>query len=237
VRSDTTAIVLDLGPGTLLELRKHIDYRILNGIVVSHLHVDHMLDLIALRFALSYNPDPAPARIRLFMPPGGVEMLDRAATAFDTPGSDLDWFGSVYDIHEYDPYASIEIGDLTCTFHPTVHWVPCWAIRVHPDGDDGDLLYTADTGPAADLAGFGQGASVVLAEAADRSDNPSPLKDRGHLSPTEAGKLAADIGAHTLILTHIWEERGHADVMREAQAAYSGSLLRATPSLECTWKS
>ncbi len=54
--SGTTSIVFDLGPGTLLELRRHCNYRDLDGIVISHMHLDHILDLCALRFALAYNP-------------------------------------------------------------------------------------------------------------------------------------------------------------------------------------
>jgi ribonuclease BN (tRNA processing enzyme) len=42
-------VVLDLGPGTLPELRRHTDYRTLRAVVISHLHPDHTLDLVALQ--------------------------------------------------------------------------------------------------------------------------------------------------------------------------------------------
>lgn len=235
VESDTASIVLDMGPGTLLELRAHIDYRSIDGIVISHLHADHILDLVALRFTLSYNPVSAPARIPLFVPPDGIDTLERIALAFEGPGSGLEWFSVVFDIHQYDPDAEVMLGDLVCTFHPTVHYVPCWAIRVR--SDDGDLLYTADTGPTADLTTFGQGASVVVAEATDRPDNPAPIQERGHLTPEEAAQLAVDIGANTLVLTHIWEEYDPGEVMDNAGSVFAGALLRASPGMTVRWSS
>ena len=45
VQTDRTRLVLDLGPGTLQELRRHTDFRMPDAVIVSHMHVDHVLDL------------------------------------------------------------------------------------------------------------------------------------------------------------------------------------------------
>lgn len=237
VRSDSTAIVLDMGPGTLAELRAQIDYRQLDGIVISHLHVDHILDLIELRFTLAYNPIPPERPIPLFLPPDGISTLRRIAQAFESPESGLEWFTGVFDVHEYDPNGLVEVGDLTCSFAETVHFVPCWSIRVIAPGDAGDLFYTADTGPSADLVPAARGAAVVIAEAADNSAADTPLDERGHLTPAEAAILAREAGARMLVLTHLWEELGTDDMMRQASEQFPGTLLRATPGMEVTWTS
>lgn len=237
VQSDASSLVLDLGPGTLQQLRAHTDVRELDGIVISHLHADHIADLVALRFTLSYNPIPPPRPIPLHVPPEGIATLRRIAQAFDSPDSGLEWFASAFDVHEYDPSETVAVGDLTCSFQPTAHFVPCWAIRVHASDGSGDLLYTADTGPTADLIEFGTGSSLIIAEAADLPTNTMPIEQRGHLTPQEAGQLASDVGAHTLVLTHIWEEHGIEDVMQAAGERFSGVLLRAIPGMETRWKS
>jgi ribonuclease BN (tRNA processing enzyme) len=237
VRSDTTSIVLDMGPGTLAELRAQIDYRTLDGIVISHLHVDHILDLIELRFTLAYNPIPAERPLPLFLPPDGISTLRRIAQAFESPESGLEWFTGVFDVHEFDPGGLVEIGDLTCSFAETVHFVPCWAIRVIAPGGAGDLFYTADTGPSADLVPAAWGASVVVAEATDRIAPDMPWERRGHLTPDEAATLARDAGAKTLVLTHMWEEKHPAALMDVAGGIFTGTLLRATPGMEVTWTS
>src|ERR687894_584661 len=78
VETPGARIVLDLGPGTLAELRRHADFRTLDGVVISHMHVDHVLDLLALRHALAYNPIAAPAPVPVWLPPRGADLLARA---------------------------------------------------------------------------------------------------------------------------------------------------------------
>jgi len=222
VRSGTTALVLDMGPGTLAELRAHVDYRTLDGIVISHLHVDHILDLVELRFTLAYNPIPAERAVPLFLPPDGIATLRRVAQAFESPES-AGWSGSPasFDVHEYDPEGLVEIGDLTCSFQPTVHFVPCWAIRVMRPRRRGRSLLHRRHRPGGRPAARGRGAAVVIAEAADKSPGDMPWEQRGHLTPEEAAALAPTRGARTLVLTHIWEELGADDQLRRAPASTS----------------
>src|SRR5215212_4925265 len=76
------AVVMDLGPGTLLELRRHIDLRSLDGLIISHQHLDHILDVAALRYALLYSPSRPRAPLPLWIPPGSEETLHYLARAF-----------------------------------------------------------------------------------------------------------------------------------------------------------
>src|SRR3954454_4151457 len=129
VETTSTRLVLDLGPGTLSELRRHADFRTLDAVIVSHLHVDHVLDLLALRHALAYNPRPAPAPTPVWLPPGGIEFLAAATAPFDAcdePGR----FAATVSTAEYLPETPLVIGDVTVSFAPTVHYIPAWAIRV-----------------------------------------------------------------------------------------------------------
>ena len=131
VQTDRTRLVLDLGPGTLQELRRHTDFRTLDAVIVSHMHVDHVLDLLALRHALAYNPLPAPAPVPIWLPPGGSELLTQATAPFDAcdePGR----FAATVKVAEYDPARPLPVGDVIVTFAPATHYIPAWAIRVQP---------------------------------------------------------------------------------------------------------
>ena len=107
-----TSLVLDLGPGTLQELRKHTDFRALDAVVISHLHVDHMLDVVAMRFALAYNPVKPAALVALWLPPGGIALLQRLGEAFDFEGDATTFFSRVFDVREYDPDQPLAIGEV-----------------------------------------------------------------------------------------------------------------------------
>lgn len=235
IEADGTRLVLDLGPGTLPELRRHADFRTLDAVVVSHVHLDHVLDLLALRFALAYNPRPAPAPIPLWLPPGGRAFLARAADAFASPGETDRFFHDYFGLAEYDPRQSLAVGNLRLSFAPTAHFLPCWAIRVETATADAVLTYTADTGPGTDLAPFARGSAVLVAEANDLDPAAEPAADRGHLTAVEAGDLARRCGAGTLVLTHLWEENGLPDYLAQAASVFPGRIELARPGLRLDW--
>lgn len=236
VESATARVVLDLGPGTLQELRKHANYRMLSAIVISHMHVDHIADLLALRFALAYNPISPPKPVPLVLPPGGRAVLDKLAAVFTGQGEVAEFFGSVFAIAEFDPGAELVLSGVRLSFLPTVHFIPCWAIRLA--GDDshvGDLTYTADSGPAAALAAFAHGSRVLISEATYIDPPDTPFEQRGHLTASEAGVVATAAAVPILVLSHLWEELGFEQYRAAAARNFSGRIELARPGLHLEW--
>jgi ribonuclease BN (tRNA processing enzyme) len=211
----------------------HADFRALDAVVISHLHLDHLLDLLALRYALAYNPVPPRRPLPIWLPPGGLAYFGRLAAAIAGAGDDRVFF-SVFELRQYDPAEHLDIGGLTLRFHPTVHYVPCWAARVS-NGVDGDLFYTADTGPSADLVPFAAGSVVVVAEGTAGTESDEPVASRGHLRPSEAGALARRIGATRLILSHIWIESDPFAAVELAEKAFGRPVDLAVPGLRVRW--
>jgi ribonuclease BN (tRNA processing enzyme) len=234
VESGTTRIVLDLGSGTFPELRRHADFRLLDGVVLSHGHLDHFLDVLTLRYALAYNPISPDRLLPLWLPPGGLALLDRLTQAI-TDRSDTAEFLSVFAVNQYDPDAPLRINELEIRFFPTVHYVPCWAMRI-ANGVDGELFYTADTGPAANLSAAAAGCHIVIAEGTDPGGSPEPYASRGHMTPAEAGTLARSAGAGVLVLSHLWAEHDPFQAVGEASQMFGGPVQLATPGLRVTWQ-
>lgn len=229
VESGEARLLLDPGPGTLAELRRHADFRTLDAVIVTHLHLDHVLDLLALRHALAYNPIPAPGPVPVWLPPGGSRFLERAAAPFDeceAPGR----FAATVRVREYDPDRPLTVRDCVVTFAPAVHDVPAWAMRI-AGGDGSSLGYTGDTGPAARLERFFAEVDVLLAEATLRSALGRDAATRGSLTAAEAGALARAAGAARLVLTHLWEEYGFEPARQAAAAVFDGPVEVARPGL------
>ena len=235
VQVNDTNVVLDLGPDTIQELRKHVDYRALDGIVVSHLHLDHVLDLFALRFMLAYNPVKANRKIPLYLPPNGLAFFFKAAELFATADDDIgQYFAAHFEMQEFDPAESLVIRDISITFAPTVHLIPCWAMRIHtPDGPD--LVYTADTGTDADLNNFAANAAVIVADSAAAASAPAFVKAGIHYDAAAAAQLASNAGALHLVLTHQWEELDPAANAAVARETFLGRISIAAPGLTVTW--
>lgn len=233
IESGTTQVVVDLGPGTLIELRKHVNFREIDAIVLSHLHLDHMLDVLALRYALAYNPVAPRRPLPLWLPPGGTAFLAKLASALAETAKTNAFF-DVFQQRAYNPDVALQIGELAIQFHPTVHYVPCWAMRIS-NGRDGDVFYTADTGPSAEFSAFARGSRVVIAEGTERGDPQEPFAARGHLTPGEAGAIAKEAGAELLVLAHLWGEEDPFTAVEEAERAFGGPVELAIPGLRRAW--
>lgn len=230
-----TRIVLDLGPNTLLELRKHADFRALDAIVISHLHMDHVLDLFAMRFALAYNPIRPEKPTSLFLPPGGLAFMEKAADLWSAGAKgESGGFFTCYDMKEYDPAEPLSIGEATLTFAPTAHPIPCWAIRVHTPNDEDELFYTADTGSDGDLDAIAEGAAVIIADSAAMEDEAEAYRGV-HLTARQAADLAARAGARHLVMAHQFEENDPAARVTEVRDVFTGRISVATPGTTVTW--
>ena len=229
-------VLLDCGPGSLSILRQEINPRNLDAIVISHLHADHTLDLVPLAYGLIYGPPVGDERktreerLALFVPPGGKEFLNRLADALEGSGQNGNLWAP-YAIAEYDPNGTLVIGsgtgadhtgDLTFRFAPTKHYIPCWAIKVTPPGDDSHpvLVYGADSAPVESLTQFAHGVDVLILEATV----PEP-ESIGHMTPRQAGELAQAAGdVRHLLLTHYWGNIPPDKMIAEAHAAFDGPI-------------
>ena len=56
VEVDEQALLIDCGNGVFAKLRRHGAYERVDAVVLSHLHADHVLDLVPFAYALTYGP-------------------------------------------------------------------------------------------------------------------------------------------------------------------------------------
>jgi ribonuclease BN (tRNA processing enzyme) len=217
-----TPIVLDLGTGALANLRRHVDYDRLGAVVISHMHADHFIDLIPLRYALRYGPRRRNAKLPVHLPPGGLAMLKSLVSAFAPEGGDF--LGDVFDLHEYDPSRPLPIEGATLRFAHTAHYIPAFAIRWDRGG--ASVTYSADTAPDERVIALARESDVFLCEATLRSGEVEP-GIRGHSSAADAAAMASAAGVRRLLLTHYGEESTAIDLDESAREHFEGTVLVA----------
>jgi ribonuclease BN (tRNA processing enzyme) len=196
-----TNLLLDAGQGVIRNLQGVLDPHDLTGVVVGHMHADHYLDLVGLRYLYPWGeraPDPLPVHL----PPGGRARLDALAVAISER---VGFFDAAFDAVEYDPAAELTIGDLRLRFVQARHYVPAWGVIVEaPDG--ARLAYTGDTGPSAVVEDAVRGADLLLVESSlEHTGQDDP--ERGHLTAQEAIALARAAQVRSAILVHYDPER------------------------------
>ncbi len=213
----TTALLLDVGQGVIRNLQAVLDPHDLTGIVIGHMHADHYLDLVGLRYLYPWG-EPSPKPLPVHLPPGGRVRLDALATAISER---VGFFDAAFSAVEYDPDAILQVGELRLRFLRGRHYVPAWGVVVEaPDGTR--LAYTGDTGPSASVEDAVRGADLLLVESAlglAAHDD----EERGHLTPEEAIELARRSEARSAILVHYGPARR--DEM-DAMCAAAGPWIR-----------
>ncbi|HSK93343.1 MAG TPA: MBL fold metallo-hydrolase [Candidatus Angelobacter sp.] len=218
-------VLVDIGPGVVAQLlrRHHPDE--LDAVVVSHMHADHMLDLVTLRYVYPWRARPHHDRLRVIMPPGSADQLLDLAKGVGNARH----FEDSFRLSEHDGSSPMRFAGMEMTPVETVHFIPCWGFRMEADGRR--LAYTADTAPCGGLEDLADGAHLLLSEATLRTldEDAQAPEQRGHLLPSEAGETARRAGAARLILTHLPVEGDGEEARREAEAAFEGEVRVAEP--------
>lgn len=229
VREGNFNLLLDCGSGVFSKLRLVRDYIEVDAILISHLHADHLLDVIPYSYALLYAPrqQPVPvagwpgtrwpARPALHGPPGVGEMFRRIAGAW---GPD-DLVDNAFRIIEYEPSDTVEIGPLSARFCEVPHFTRTFAIEL--TGADGKrFTFSADCAPNDEIIQFAADTDLLLIEAT--LPRPERTGIRGHLTPREAGEHARRARARRVVITHYSDELDAEWLREEAIAGYGGEV-------------
>jgi ribonuclease BN (tRNA processing enzyme) len=216
-------VLLDVGPGALERLWSRGLAQRLDAIVISHMHLDHMLDLLPMSGEVTQTELRAQAGYRppaLLLPRarGRAALAALAAAVGSRPAR----FDEAFDIREYDERDTIAVGALRLTFARTEHPEPCFAVRV-TDGAS-SIVYGADGAASEALVRHAAESDVLMLEATYLDDGAG-LELHGHMTGAQAGVVARRARARHLVLTHVgpWPQR-NAENVRRARAHFAGKV-------------
>jgi ribonuclease BN (tRNA processing enzyme) len=229
VEADGFYLLLDCGSGVFGKLRSHREYWQVDAVVISHLHADHILDLVPYASALTYAPrqQPVPvgghpgtdnpARPRLIAPTGAAEALRRVCGG---AGMREQLVEGAFELVEYEPDDEFGLGPMQVSFRSVPHFLPTHAVELR-EGDS-RMTFSADSSPSEELCDFARDTKLLLIEATlPRPEREGP---RGHLTPAEAGDHGRRAGARRLVLTHFSDEMDAEWARREAEQTFGGPV-------------
>ncbi|MGQ9689527.1 MAG: MBL fold metallo-hydrolase [Desulfobaccales bacterium] len=217
-------ILLDLGSGACRGLLRHgLNFSQVDIIALSHLHPDHIGDLVPFLFASHYalgytRTEP----FWLLASRGFRDFHDRLQGAF---GQWVEAPPGLLQLRELNPDGSDEAAweGLTLRTGPVNHIPGSLAYRVEAAGRA--LVYSGDTDESDSLVELARGADLLVLECS------MPEKVPGHLTPTEAGRLATRAGVPRLLLTHFYPPCDEVDVVALARREFAGEIIRAEDDL------
>ena len=213
LRTATTNVWLDCGTGSLANLQRHVALADIDGIVCSHSHPDHWLELPVAINALRYGMGRADAGIPVYWTQPTALLFEDVSGHPPEP---------TFISHVIDASSHVRIGDIAFRFSLTDHPVETLAVRADAHGRS--IAYSSDTGNAWELESLGPDIDLAIVEASLDEDQRDVVQ---HLTARQAGSQAARAGVASLILTHLVPGSDPAARVAEAARVYDGPIAVA----------
>lgn len=209
-------MLVDCGSGTLRQLaRAGRNYTALDAVWLTHLHPDHIGDLLALVHALKFPNLDRTKPLNLYGPVGLMDYFERHIAAIT--GLPLGFEIRVTEVDE-----PVTLDGLTVRAVPTHHTEHSLGYRFELGGRA--LVLTGDTDWDPNLVGLCDRADVVVMDCSF----PDQAKVSGHLCPRECGAIAGEARVKCLVLSHIYPPEGlDSDRVAQCRAVFSGRTILA----------
>ena len=201
--SSNTTVLIDCGAGVLANLMGAGALERLDAVLLSHLHYDHMSDMLPMQYALQFNPRKYPLPVYAPKTPEAVRAL--------------------LDVGCYDLWdcKDMTLGEMRVSFNPARHPVETNAIAISCDG--ARFVFTGDTNTDALVELFCDGADMILADAGLSEADWKPTSP--HYSASLCGQLAKNAHAKQLLLTHLNPKYDPEALLKEAREHFPAAQL------------
>ena len=208
---------------------ENLDWLNLDGIWISHLHLDHCAGLAPFLFGIKWanRIEHRQKPLRIF----GCQGIEKLLLAIDE-SHHYKLFEQPFaiELHEIEPTDRPRHFDLLSGLRvetlSTTHRAESLAIRL-TDADGVRLVYTSDTGFSNDLAEFARDADLLILECSFFRDSPTPK----HLELADAMRLAHLAQPRQLLLTHLYPEWDDINLKAEARKLWPGQTIQARDGL------
>ena len=207
LEADGMNILLDCGSGILAELQKRCSLSDLDLVILSHLHADHMSDMLVMRYALMF--EEREYSLPVYMP------YQPESEAWLLTG--CKYFNPV----EINPKKFYTLGNLKIYFTIVRHPVLAYAVRIEKQGRS--IVYSGDTMYDENLIDFATNADLFICDAAFADEDHWP--EAPHASAKQAAQMAELAKAKRLMLTHFSPKADPAGLLGEAKEVFPNTIV------------
>lgn len=200
IESENKKLILDMGRGAISNLIKaKIDLYELNHIFISHVHADHLSELISLIALFLDSPNKErlyPSMLKIYGPKGIKESIDKILEAHKIKEhKNLERINTI----ELEDKQIIKIDNIIIKTIYVTHNIEMKATSYRVEENNKIFAYSGDTTDCKEIRITCKDANVALLE----STLPKKICPKTHISGEEAGKIASESNVKHLVLTHI----------------------------------
>jgi len=222
---DDRTLLVDCGSGVLHRLAQtDTGYEAVSTVLLTHLHLDHVADLLPLLKARWLAGEE---HLEIIGPIGTKELVDNLLSVHDYLDGRVDL--RIREVVAGESFAAAGFGVKS---HEIDHSMEGLAYRFASDTDDeadAPFAFSADTEAFEGMVRFVEGCRVV----AHDCSFPDSVDVDGHPTPSELGAAFADSDVDHLYLTHLYPHtEGHHDEMADTVGdAFDGEVHIARDGL------
>lgn len=217
----SASVLMDVGFGTMRRLSESpVDYQQIDTVLISHLHPDHVSDLVPLIMALTFTPGfDREKPLHLLGPPGFKSFLLSMQSNYGEWLLDHKNFTKI--ITELEPNTSRSFDRWQVQTMEMDHKELSLGYRI--SAFDKVLAYTGDTAYSTQVLDLLDNADLALIECSF----PDHHVIGKHLSPTLAGQIADRAQCKRVLLTHFYPVIEPEQAARICRTQFKGSVESA----------
>jgi ribonuclease BN (tRNA processing enzyme) len=217
VLSDNVKLLIDSGSGILRRmLEVGITYRDIDLLLYTHIHPDHVSDLVPILFACKYADLPREKELLCIGGPGFKSFFEKLKKIY---GEWIDPESYQLTIKEISQEA-LFYRDLRILSKPMAHISESVGYRIEfKDGKS--MAISGDTDYCQTIIDLAFEVDLLVLECSF----PDGKKVEGHLTPSRAGRIALESRCKRLLLTHLYPVCDQFDILSQSKKIYQGTII------------
>ncbi len=217
--SDSTKALIDSGSGTLGKmLEVGVTYRDVDALLYTHIHPDHVSDIVPILFACKYAELFREKDLLCVGGHGFRLYFDKLENLYGHWIEAQSYKLTVKEISE----EGLLYKDLRILSKPMAHISESVGYRIE-FRDGKSIAISGDTDYCQNIVDLAQGVDLLILECSF----PDGKKVEGHLTPSLAGRIASESRCRKLLLYHLYPVCDQYDILMQCRQAYQGEALLA----------
>jgi len=200
-----------------------VTYRDPDLLLYTHIHPDHVSDLVPIIFASKYGDQPREKELLCIGGPGFKSYFKKLKNLYGSWIVPQSYPLTIKEI----PRKGLVYRHLKILSKPMAHISESVGYRIEfKDGKS--MAISGDTDYCQNIVDLASEVDILVLECSF----PDGKKVEGHLTPSLAGRIALESNCKKLLLTHLYPVCDQFDIQKECEQVYKGEIILAEDLLK-----
>ncbi len=219
IKAGGKVLLFDSGSGTIRRmLEAGITYHDIDYIFYTHIHPDHVSDLVPFIFTSKYAEQPRIKKLDIIGGKGFKKYYKKLSKIYGK------WLEpELYKINIKEiSNKRIDFGNFKVSAKQLAHIKESVGYRIETEIGK-SIVISGDTDYCKNIVKLGKDADILVLECS----LPDEKRVKGHLTPSLCGRIAAESNCKKLVLSHFYPSCEDVDIISVCRKYYKGEIVIA----------